>query len=912
MLTLSELEALFAELKTPEKGRQLIRQILEGKPVRSLQHRNDTVRTRFLSAKMNGAALYAESRTVELAAFVWYEHDPAVSAFYPQPCALDLSVGGMKGGRTRIQHTPDNFLVSDGKFYFDEWRMEDRLLRLSEERPHHFQKDGDNVWHYVPAEEHCAKLGITHRLRSADELPRKFLANMRFLQDYGLETAPPVPLDIATELMALLAEHKRVPHLQLIYRHGFKADHIFPMVLNGRLYVDLFNVRCDQVEELVIYPNKLVARADAVLAAARQVALPGCVLELRPGFRFVYDQKPYDIKLVGATDVIVQDEGGNTTNMPIALVKELHDKTLIDIASGQKTEREYDLNRVVANERLLERALGRMDALNNRDSSDASDRSVRRWKSKVDGISDPQQKLLALTGETGGNRAQRLPAPAIDAAVACLDKHNRPAKPTVQSTYGAYLALCGEIDVTPMSRSTFYVWIRGREDIAAREGKRKAYQKAPIPLTFDYEQPVHGVQPHDVAYCDHTPMNILLKGLRLPNLGKPTLTLITDGAISMPRAFALLYRPAGTAAVLMALRDYARRWGCLPRTLVLDNGKEFHSNALKAIASLFGIDLRWRRRSKPRDSTLVERALGVTEQELLSSLNGNSIALKNPREVSSAVKPENFIEWTLPALHGSLQHFLFEVQAKRIHPRFGMTPKEWENRLLIEYGSRSHRMVRFDALFKLMTSPHPKSSSTRELDRRKGVFVDGRFHWNDIFATCTVQHQTVEVREELWNGSVVYVCLKNEWVVAQARDGSRLEGRFSYEVEMQAREEAARQPAAAAKDRNTKAHAYKKQILFDPKNFDDRLREQCMEEYRTYEKLGMVEALPEAANPRATEFDLGTPRTSDLALIRSIEKEPDANREQSRSSEKDDVDASADAANEEGADETLAAEFSTF
>jgi hypothetical protein len=178
-----------------------------------------------------------------------------------------------------------------------------------------------------------------------------------------------------------------------------------------------------------------------------------------------------------------------------------------------------------------------------------------------------------------------------------------------------------------------------------------------------------------------------------------------------------------------------------------------------------------------------------------------------------------------------------------------------------------------DTVFKLLTSPHPKVKPTRELDRRKGVYVDGTYYWNDKFASSTRKLEQVEVRIELWNASVVYVNYKGDWLIAQARDGRRLEGRFDREVEMLLREEARRRPSTAARDRTTAEHAKKKLRLLEPQLWDARLREQCMEEYFLYSKLGMVEALPEAANPRASEYTLGLPRSSDLALLDAIDKE---------------------------------------
>lgn len=124
-----------------------------------------------------------------------------------------------------MQHIPDLFLIENDRFLIEEWREEARLLRLAAERPHHFCKDESGVWHYYPVEEYLAKFGIDYRLRSADEHPRSFIANIWFLEDYSRETTPAVPDSEANRLLKLLQEAKYLPHLQLVYEHKFSADH---------------------------------------------------------------------------------------------------------------------------------------------------------------------------------------------------------------------------------------------------------------------------------------------------------------------------------------------------------------------------------------------------------------------------------------------------------------------------------------------------------------------------------------------------------------------------------------------------------------------------------------------------------------------------------------------------------------
>jgi putative transposase len=872
MLTDIQVERLFSEWRIPEAGRDFVREIRTTGPVRDLQSRMDTVRTRFISKKME-RALYAESRTVELPAIVLRENDKKTLEIWPQPVKLDIKGQSSNGKGTRVQHIPDLFLIENDRFLIEEWREEARLLRLAAERPQHFCKDENGIWHYYPVEEHLAKLGIDYRLRSADEHPRSFIANIWFLEDYSLETTPAVPDSEAGRLLKLLQEAKYLPHLQLVYEHKFSADHIFQMVLDGRVCVDLYQTTLSRTDDLIIYSDKVVCQADTLLRRAPSHVLPQSAYALRIGAKFLYDNIAYTVALLGESEVICTSSSGESTRLELSLVENLFRQELLASNGEQESEKEQDLDALLLKQNRLAEGLKRLDALRNPEGSQYSARTLRRCRAAIRGITSPQEQIEALMSCNDGNRCGRLPAEAIQQAELALKKHNKASNPTIFATYNFYVVMCDDAGILPMGKTAFYRWVKTREDVTAREGKRKNYQKTPIPLNYDYEHPVHGMLPHEVAYCDHTILNDFLKGIKLPDLGKPVLTLMADGTCAMGRAMYLSYRPACTESVLMCLRDYVRRHGRLPRVLVLDNGKEFHSEALKLFCSIFNIHIRWRRRSRPRDSTMVERMLGATEQEVISSLDGNSLALKDPRMVSTTHHPDKHIRWTLPALYGSIEHYLFNVHPNRIHPRLGISPCELEKRLRLECGAREHVMVRYDTLFKLMTSPH-SGKSTRAIDRIRGVWVDGQYYWNALLATAK-KDECVEVRVEMWHARVVYLCFRGQWIVGQARDGGRLEGRFRSEYEQQRREENRRARTAASNDKKSASNSRKRVALWEPEVWDERLREQGTEEYYLYSRLGMTEVLPDAKNVYGTNVELALPRGSDLGLIRAIEGEPD-------------------------------------
>lgn len=870
MLSEEELEQHMSALQIPTAGRALVRKIRRDGPERELQGRMDCVRVRHISRKMGGRALYAESRTVEFPGIYFREFDPQTLEIWPQPCKFDLHVQGQKGA-TRLQHTPDLFLVREDGLLIEEWRTEKRLARLAHERPEHFYKDLEGQWHYGPFEEHIKSLGIEYRLRSADEHPVNFLSNLVILEDFTLENTPPIPVDELKRLQAFLREHKRVEHARLVTEHGFKAEHVLQAVLQRDVFVDLHQTALRDFQNLLIYENEYVARADELLHAAEIKEREGhsSSLTLAPGARFTYDSVPYEIVIVGGTEVVVKNSQGHVSRLPTNLVMELFSQEQIKqvqganlpAATGSLSDGE------VLNIRGLQHAVQKLSAITSPESThNFSARTIQRARARVAGLTCVQDQLLALAPGVGGNCKSKLPADVMEQALKVLKEvFNKPEAPTVDAAYRHHVKGCTELDIRPMSRGGFYKLAKREKSILAREGKRQAYQQEPIPFYLDYGHPVHGVLPHEVCYCDHTIMNVFLRGMDDQNLGKPTLTLMMDGALSKPRAFFLSFQPAGVHTVMMCLRDYARRHGRLPRVLVLDNGKEFHSAALQLFCDLFRIQIRWRRRSKPRDSTIVERAIGATETEVISQLKGNSIALKDPRLVSSTHNPEKHIEWTLPALHGALNHYLFEVHPKRVHPRFGISPNNKEEQLALYGGARGHLMVRYDQAFKLLTAPYSEQP-TRKLDHLRGIYVDGTYHWAKEFIGLP-KGTTLGVRVEPWNAEVIYVEINERWIVARAREAPHLTGRHRYELEMQIREERRRRKALATQDKSRPEIASQSVRLWSPSEWDPRLREQQVEAYVLYSELGMTEVMQEGVNELATRLQAELPQGSQSRLL---------------------------------------------
>ena len=743
-------EQLMAEMSMPEAGRRLVRSALAGEPVRSPQGRRGNVVTRFFSKKM-GRMLKLESRRGETAQAVLLEDDDDVLAYFPQPLTADVLIQDKEGTtRGRTSYTPDFLVVRRKAIVLIETRDELQLLK-DELRSDQFFRDQDETWHYRAAENHFQALGIKHHLFSNSRLPSVLVQNTRFLEDYGREDCPPLDDQIKGRLLGILGEHRSIPYLKLIHEFDFAADAVFKAILDRDIYADIYHDRLDVGSDLVIFSDK--ATGDAYQLARRAelepvLPIPGTT-HIAPGTTIKFDGKEFEVVLSGERDVMIRDEDGHVRAVPLASLIAINNISTLGSDSAKKlTSGERKLADYSPDE--IQRALRRLNALNQAESKGMSDRSHARYSAAIALAENDFEAMLALVDNVRnrGNREKRLP-PIVEelAQEAIQGRYNTSKKGKKKAAYAVHMTKCKEyeeehhVTTVPMSYVTFCRRCDEYEDVRKREGKRSAYQKRAIPELLDHAYPVHGVRPHEVCYIDHTIATIATVSPDGVELGKPTFSLAVDGNTTHPRAFVVTYDPPSANIVLLVLRDYVRRHGRLPRIICVDNGKEFHSLELERFCKLYGIDLRYRPPGMPRGGAMIERALGCTEDEVLAELQGNTRQMRDPRLVTKSINPFGVAVWTLTAVWGAFDEYLFKVRPDRIHPALGMTPNQFEAKRIAETGQREHTLIRFDQNIMLMTSPHAKRP-VHTIDKRRGIWVDGMYHWHPRMAKskCVLSH----------------------------------------------------------------------------------------------------------------------------------------------------------------------------
>lgn len=841
MLEPFQIEQLFAELHLSDAACSLIRGARSCAPVRDIGSQLGNVNVWQFSKKMGGRHLKLESRTVEAAAATLYEFDSCVLEYWAQPVKIDLIFeNDAKRRLTRTQYTPDFLLIFENKVVVTEWREESRLQMLAAKGTQ-FYKDQDHKWHFVSAEEYFNKLGIVYEVHSSLELPHKFVQNVRFLEGYNDPSCRTLCSDSLNRLRALLREQGRAYFLDLISKHGYSADEVFCAVCYGFAYINLHTQRLDMSNDLMVYRDQLIASAYESLEKRDDpppLPFPG-MLRLIPGTVIQFNGRLFTVTIVASGQVFLKDVQQNTVTLALKDVEKLYCSTQdLEVINSFVNPAESQSLADFSEQKLRE-GIRRLDAIDSNDKS-ISPRTLQRWKQLAATKLTRVEALISLIprSDLKGNRTTRISENVEALATKTVETFfNTPECRTVIAAYAKYSVLCADATVVPMSYQTFCKRAKLLSSVAKREGNRKAYQTGSIPLILDYREPVHGVRPHDVCYIDHTIMNIALTGLRGSDLGKPCFTLAIDGHTTQARAFYVSFDPPCARSVLMTLRDYVRRNNRLPKIIVVDGGAEFRSKELEIFCRIFEIDLRHRPPHHPRHGSLVERAMGYTETELLSQLHGNTRILKNVRMVTKSVEPFQFREWTLPALWGALNEFLFYIHDTRPHPSFGLSPCKFEERRILETGKREHKIVRFDSNLLLLTCPHAKHRF-HSVDRIRGVWADNSFYWSDEFVEAKLKEK-VEVRVEPWNASVIYVCFRGRWITAISRNSTTLVNRSSYELELAIRAERRRSKIVNNSARVSLSASRLRVSLLTASSFDPRIHEQQQEMITLYEGLKM-------------------------------------------------------------------------
>lgn len=244
---------------------------------------------------------------------------------------------------------------------------------------------------------------------------------------------------------------------------------------------------------------------------------------------------------------------------------------------------------------------------------------------------------LVMTSSSGGRGNTRLPAASeTTMATTITECFLTPQRLCPSELVIEVRRRCGKLGLRPPSAST----------IRRRMLKLTLVDRAPRVEGGPDPSPVQGparVAEHalDLVQIDHTKVDLILVDPidRLP-IGRPWITVAIDVATRMIAGFHVDLEPPGATQVGLCLlhvaadktawladRGVEARWPLAgkPRTIGVDNAREFHSAAFERGCAQHGIAIDWRPPGQPRFGGIVERVIG-TLMRLVHALPGTTFS----------------------------------------------------------------------------------------------------------------------------------------------------------------------------------------------------------------------------------------------------------------------------------------------
>ena len=243
---------------------------------------------------------------------------------------------------------------------------------------------------------------------------------------------------------------------------------------------------------------------------------------------------------------------------------------------------------------------------------------------------------------------------------------------------------CSAAGLKPPSRKAIQARVSAhslREMAKAREGSKAARQRfAPVQPGLRPRSPLAIVQ------VDHTKVDVeLVDDLRRAVIGRPWLTLLLDVFSRCVVGFHLSFDPPSAAGVALSIaqgvlpkadwlgqRGISLAWPMhgMPAGIHVDNGREFHSRALKRGCQQHGIRINYRPPATPRFGGHIERLMGT--------LMGRVHALPGSTSSNVAARGDYPAEQKAVLTLGEFErHFALEVLGpyhNEVHSALGKTP----------------------------------------------------------------------------------------------------------------------------------------------------------------------------------------------------------------------------------------------
>ena len=796
MLSKESFEQWCQQLKLSEQARTIIARIRASPPSRRVQGRAGNVSGQYPSRKM-GFGIQFESRRNELAAITLMEHDPTVLEYYDQPKRIKLTYQGAHK-RVGVWHTPDFFVLrSDGVGWL-ECKMEEALLRFAEHHSPRYVPTPDGNWTCPPGVAYAQSVGLSYWLRSSRETNPVYFDNLRFLEEYLIGTRAAVRPETVTVLRSLVMRQPGMYLRDLLRTLGHAtADDVYALLITDQLYVDLHRFDLAHPDHVPVFLDSEVAQAHALMTPQTVTVPPApLMLTVQIGMLLWWDGSAFTLLNIGEREVALLTQDRQLVSLPRGEFEQLwHQGVITGTASPADEERQ-----TAAQERLKQAKPQHFEVANQRYTALAtamqgqippgvSKRSIQRWQKQFrDGeIAYGNGYLGLLPGWSAcGNRHPRL-----DQAVEeLLERFITTTYETLkqQPMREVYLLLereAREKHLPVPSYTTFRQRIKLRphpEATRKREGPRAAAAEEWY-WEIEPQTPRHGSRPWGVAHLDHTQLDIVLVSARTGRpLGRPWATFLMDAFTRRLLVVYVTFDPPSYRSAMMVLRECVWRYGRLPQTLVVDGGPDFRSTYFETLVTYYHCTKATRPWAKPHYGSVCERLFRTSNTEFIHTLVGNTQVMKQVRQVTKAMHPQEHAAWTLGELYAFLCVWAYDVYDQDMHLTLGMSPREAWRLGLMQSGERAHLTKLYEEEFRYLSLPTTKKG-TAKVEPGRGVKIHYLYYFSKAFDARKVHGTQVPVRYDPFNIGLAYAYVEGRWVKCLSEYHVQLRGHTERELQ---------------------------------------------------------------------------------------------------------------------------------
>ncbi len=735
----------------------LIQRIRTSPPSRNVTGRRGNVSARLPSHKM-GVTIQSESRTAEkpgIRMFYEYDHflerrnEAHVLEYYDQPDRITLQYVAASGRAVTTWHTPDFFVIRENEAGWEEWKTEDELTRLAQKQPTRYQQDETGHWRCPPGETYAAGFGLYYRLRSNAEVNWTLFSNLEFLHEY-LAAAGEAASANSLTLLNRVRQQQGITLTELLQEQS--ADAVYMLIAQRQLYVDLQHQRLVEPARIQVYTSQAAAEAYQH-ASTSKPALKPATPDIYPAHWAASSEEDY-------------------------IVANARLRVLQALDAGMTLEEAWQLEETG-------RALGTRKSLRTIRFWQQQFRvAERQWGSGYVGLLPQVQKR--------GNRERKLSDTAWEILQDFIENHYETARqPYTASVWAAYCQACEREGITPASLTTFGKAVKQRPQetqMHKRQGKRAAHQIQKRYWHLEATTPKHGERIWHIVHLDHTRLDIQLRHAQTGQvMGRPWATFAVDAYSRRLLAVMLtLDDQPSYRTCMLVLREMVSRFGRLPQTLVVDNGKEFHSTYFQALLAYYGVEVAYRPPGEPRFGDVVERLFRTANTQFIYNLTGNTQLTRQVRLVTPSHDPRHLALWTLEALYGVLREWAYEVYDQAVHFSLGQSPREVYEESLAQHGERAFQRLDYNA-FVLQALPAPAHGDFRKV-QPSGVKIEHIYYWHDLMYRPDILGTRVPVRYDPFNVGIAYAYLDKLWVRCTSEHYTTFHNRTEQELQI-AREE---------------------------------------------------------------------------------------------------------------------------